>query len=83
MMLMPAQKKMILANREKLEVIAKALLEFETLDGSQIREIIEHGKMLNPPPGSPKKPSSEPPPHEPEGTTLSPDYPHGLTQAPA
>ena len=55
-------KKMLLANREKLEVIAKALLEYETLDGGQIREIIEHGRLINPPPG--------PPP--PSGSKLSP-----------
>ncbi len=36
-------KELILANREKLEVIANALLEFETLDGEQIRDIIETG----------------------------------------
>jgi cell division protease FtsH len=35
-------------NRDKLETIAKALLEFETLDGSQIRDIIAHGQMKNP-----------------------------------
>src|SRR5205814_9285167 len=44
-------KQILTANRDKLDVIAKALLEFETLDGSQIREIVEHGRMLNPPPG--------------------------------
>src|SRR5678815_1553789 len=36
-------------NREKLEAIAKALLEYETLDGAQIRDMIEHGGMKNPP----------------------------------
>ncbi|MDL5054478.1 ATP-dependent zinc metalloprotease FtsH, partial [Oscillatoria laete-virens NRMC-F 0139] len=39
----------ILAHREQIELIAKALLEYETLDGAQIREIIETGKMSNPP----------------------------------
>ncbi len=53
------------ANRQKLEVIAKALLEFETLDGVQIREVIEHGRLINPPPGPP--PSS--------GTKLAPEKP--------
>ena len=33
-------KKIILENRDKLEVIAKALLEYETLDAAQIKEII-------------------------------------------
>ena len=40
-----------LRNRDKLETIAKALLEFETLDGSQLKEIVEHGRLINPPPG--------------------------------
>ena len=31
-------KKTLLANRDKLEVIAKALLEYETLDGSQMED---------------------------------------------
>jgi len=35
----------ILANRDKLEVIARALLEYETLDGSQVEEIIRTGKF--------------------------------------
>ena len=44
-------KRALTEHRDKLETIAKALLEFETLDGAQIRDIIEHGRMLNPPPG--------------------------------
>ena len=70
--------------REKLEVIAKALLEFETLDGDQIRDIIECGSMRNPPPpaGGASSSRTEPPPHPHEGTTLAPEYPHGLTESP-
>jgi DNA-binding NarL/FixJ family response regulator len=30
-------------------VIAKALLEYESLDGSQIEEIVRHGRLINPP----------------------------------
>ena len=48
-------KELILKHRDKLNAIAEALLEFETLDGEHIREIMEHGKMLNPP-RSPKPP---------------------------
>ena len=44
-------KQILTANRDKLDIIAKALLEFETLDGSQIEDIVKHGRMLNPPPG--------------------------------
>jgi len=41
----------VLADRDKFEVIAKRLLEYETLSGSQIKEIVEHGRLINPPPG--------------------------------
>jgi len=77
-------KDLLTQYRDKLVTIAKALLEFETLDGSQIRDIIEHGEMKNPP-SSRSKSQAEPPPHKPheEGTTLAPDYPTGLTEAPA
>ncbi|HEY8960885.1 MAG TPA: ATP-dependent zinc metalloprotease FtsH [Luteolibacter sp.] len=43
-------------NRAKVELIAKALLEFETLDADQIRDLIELGEMRNPP-SSPKPPA--------------------------
>src|SRR5260370_980291 len=46
-------KQTLLANRDTLHVIAKALLEYETLDGSQIKEIVGHGQPLNPPSGTP------------------------------
>ncbi|HZJ13576.1 MAG TPA: ATP-dependent zinc metalloprotease FtsH, partial [Chthoniobacteraceae bacterium] len=72
-------------NREKLETIAKALLEFETLDGSQIRDIIAHGQMKNPPSSPTKPPQAEPPPlsqeDRPRGGAI--DYPPGLTEQPA
>jgi cell division protease FtsH len=75
--------KLVSDHRDKLEIIAKALLEFETLDGKQIREIIETGRMTTPPPAA-KPPRSEPPPlTRPQGTTIAPDYPPGLTEAPA
>lgn len=41
---------LITTNKDKVEAIAKALLEYETLEGSQVEEIIKNGKMLNPPP---------------------------------
>jgi len=43
----------------QLEVIAKALLEYETLDGSQIKEIVEHGRLINPPPGASPPPAKK------------------------
>ncbi len=36
--------------RDKLEVIANCLLEYETLEGSQVEEIIQTGKFTPPPP---------------------------------
>jgi cell division protease FtsH len=74
--------KILTDNRDKLECIAKALLEFETLDGQQIRDILKFGKMMNPPVG-PTRPRKDPPPLPDSGATISPDYPTGLTEAPA
>jgi len=79
-------KQILTEQREKLELIAKALLEYETLDGEQIRDIIRCGSMRNPPPppseaGNNARP--EPPPHPHEGTTVAPEIPPGLTESPA
>ncbi|HEX4084709.1 MAG TPA: ATP-dependent zinc metalloprotease FtsH [Chthoniobacteraceae bacterium] len=75
--------KVLTENRDKLETVAKALLEFETLDGSQIRDIMQTGRMSKPP-APPVRPRKEPPPlPDSGGTTLAPDYPSGLTEAPA
>ena len=43
-------KELIAANRDKLELIASSLLEFETLDAGQVDEIIKTGKFTPPPP---------------------------------
>ena len=43
-------KKLIDDHRDKLELIAKALLEFETLDGTQVEEIVKTGKFTPPTP---------------------------------
>ncbi|MGI8965912.1 MAG: ATP-dependent zinc metalloprotease FtsH, partial [Limisphaerales bacterium] len=50
-------KEVIETHRDKLEIIAQALLEYETLDGSQVEEIIRTGKFTPPPP----TPQVEPP----------------------
>lgn len=42
-------KDIIETNREKLELIAQSLLEFETLEGTQVEEIVRTGKMTPPP----------------------------------
>ena len=40
----------IAANRDKLEMIANALLEYETLEGSQVEDIVRTGHFTPPPP---------------------------------
>jgi len=46
---------MLTANRDTVEKIALALLEFETLDATHLKDIIEHGEMKTPP-SAPKPP---------------------------
>ncbi len=41
--------------RDKVELIAKALLEYETLDAAHLKDIIDFGEMRNPP-SAPKPP---------------------------
>jgi cell division protease FtsH len=55
---------LIRAHRDAMEKITLALLEYETLDGKHIKDIIEHGHMLTPPP-APLAPPSNPTPQEP------------------
>ena len=43
-------KDIITTQADKLELIAKSLLEYETLDGQQVEEIIRTGKFTPPPP---------------------------------
>ena len=49
---------LITENRDKLEIIANALLEHETLDGAQVEEIIRTGKFTPPPPAPKVTPPS-------------------------
>ncbi|MCX6922225.1 MAG: cell division protein FtsH, partial [Verrucomicrobia bacterium] len=51
---------------DKLELIAKSLLEYETLDGPQVDEIVRTGKFTAPPPS----PLPDPPHGAPAGTSL-------------
>lgn len=73
-------------HRAQVEIIAKALLEYETLDASHIRELLEHGKILNPPKVEPKPPPLPPTPvdNPPEKNKPSkPDFtPEGGLPAP-
>jgi cell division protease FtsH len=59
-------KDLITQNIDKLELIAKSLLEYETLEGSQVEEIVRTGKFTPPTP-----PTNVEPPHgAPAGTPL-------------
>ncbi len=49
-------KDMLLKNRKELDLIAKALLDFETLDRHHIVDLLEKGEMSDPP-ESPKPPT--------------------------
>jgi len=69
------------AHRSQLEAIAQALLEYETLDGAQIKDLIETGKMSNPPSRPVRTPVVEKPVVvEKENKGL---LPPGLQEAPA
>jgi cell division protease FtsH len=46
-------KSLIEQHRDKLEIIANALLEYETLDGEQVNQIVKTG-FFTPPPPDPK-----------------------------
>ncbi len=59
---------LITTHRDKLDAIAQALLEYETLEGHHIREIMETGRLQNPP-RSPR------PPALPAETTTTPEGP--------
>ena len=74
------------SKQDKVELIAKALLEFETLEGSQIEDLINLGYMRNPPVIAQKPPPLPPPPSDAPSGELSmpikPDYPTGGLAAP-
>jgi cell division protease FtsH len=72
--------KVLTQRKETLVTIAKALLEYETLDGSQIREILNNGRLVNPPPPI-APPNRDDRPQE--NTRPQPEGMGGLTEAPA
>jgi cell division protease FtsH len=77
----------ILNNRSKLELIANALLEYETLDRPQVEEIIRTGRFTPPPPKPPGgvmmgAPAGTPLPEAP-AKPLPPQLPGLGTPAPA
>ena len=58
----------LLGDRDKLEGIAKGLLQYETLDSSQIKEIVEHGRLINPPASGGLLPGKKMPAQNPLGS---------------
>ncbi len=64
-------KELIATHRDKLEAIAKALLEFETLDGRMVQEIITTGTFT--PPSNPE--ANVEPPSGAQAATLLPEVP--------
>jgi cell division protease FtsH len=48
-------ERILTENRDKVELIANALLEYETLDASHVRDLIDFGVMKDPP-SAPKPP---------------------------
>jgi len=80
-------KQTLIANRDHLDAIAKTLLEYETLDGSQIKELIKHGELRNPPPTvtptSGEKMAPEKPPRQVVVGPEAPPLPGALGGAPA
>jgi len=77
---------MLEARRDKVKLIAEALLEFETLEGSQVQDLIELGYMRNPPVVAQKPPPLPPPPTGTPAAEVTkpsePDYPAGGLAAP-
>ncbi|MES2594343.1 MAG: ATP-dependent zinc metalloprotease FtsH [Verrucomicrobiota bacterium] len=63
----------LLAHKDKLDAIAAALLEYETLDGSHIKEIMAHGRLLNPPNNKPSPPQPPPVPKTPDARPVAQD----------
>ncbi len=62
--------KLISDNRDKLELIANALLEYETLDGQQVEDIVRTGKF-----NLPKPPNDVDPPKGADAATPTSDLP--------
>jgi len=69
-------KQTLIANRDHLDAIAKTLLEYETLDGLQIKELIKHGELINPPPSvTPTSGEKMPPEKPPRQVVVGPEAP--------
>ena len=79
-------KALIDTHRDKLEIIANALLEFESLDGDQVKQIVATGAFTPPPPAPKVDPPSGAIAATPLGDTpkpIPPKLPGYGTPAPA
>ncbi|MCB1090628.1 MAG: cell division protein FtsH, partial [Verrucomicrobiae bacterium] len=77
---------LIVSHRDKLNAIAKGLLEYETLDAGHIREIMEFGELRNPPssptpPDLPEEPAAPVAPPAKPSRTSEDDLPGDLAPA--
>jgi cell division protease FtsH len=75
-------KVLLLKHRAELDALAKALLEYETLDGANVRDIMEHGSMMNPPTSQPPTPPMIPVESSARDSAEE-ELPPGLAGAPA
>jgi cell division protease FtsH len=69
-------KNIIDTHRDKLEMIAQKLLEYETLDGEQVREIVRTGNFTPPPVSTPTEPPSGAQAATPLPEVIKPSPPH-------
>ncbi|NJK90409.1 MAG: ATP-dependent metallopeptidase FtsH/Yme1/Tma family protein [Blastochloris sp.] len=51
-------RSLISEHRDKVQAIALALMEYETLDGKQVEDIVRTGRMSNPPPKNVSPPAT-------------------------
>ena len=66
-------RRLIEENRDKLETMAKSLLEWETIDADQVNDIME-GKQPRPP--KPSQSTQAPPPQQPPQAPTAPATGH-------
>jgi len=73
-------RKVLNDNKDKLVALGEALLEFETLDGKEVMEIVHTGKLSRPPGSDEDK--NVPPPIIPTASTENKAEPAPLPDAP-
>jgi cell division protease FtsH len=74
-----SRAKKIITDNRSISSNRQALLEYETLDAEQIKDIIEHGEMRNPPTMPPKQ--TTPPPIPAAEQRPEPGFPPGSDRA--